>query len=56
MTQEEDKIFTFWEVIATEKPDDDVEDNTKKDEALSLWDVLATEKSLDDQKEILLER
>ena len=54
MTQEEEKIFTFWEVIATEKPDDDVEDNTGKDEALSFWDVLATEKSLDDQIEIIV--
>ena len=49
MTKEEEKIFTFWEVIATENPDDDdddVEDNTGKDEALSLWDVLATENLL----------
>jgi predicted transcriptional regulator len=56
MTQEEEKIFTFWEVIATEKPedDDDVEVNAINDEALSFWDILATEKSLDDQIEIIV--
>ena len=54
MTQEEDKIFTFWEVIATDNSDDDAEVNTKKDEALSLWDFLSIEKSPDDQMEIIV--
>ena len=51
-----EKTFSVWEVLATEKLDVEImkEKENIGDNALSFWDVLATERSADDKMEIVV--